>query len=119
LVERLAGLDIRPLDKQPPLDDTADLRANLRHHEGLGTPRQLGGQHLALGFYADHRDFRSDRLRCRLAAGATAQQDQNEQGQANRGGYQVFGEDFRRHSGLYKTGWLESAPSCKANVQEN
>ena len=54
-----------------------------------------------------------------LATGATAQQDQNEQRQANRGGYQVFGDDFRRHNGLYKTGLLESALSCKANVQEN
>ncbi|PHX37599.1 hypothetical protein AO284_40935 [Pseudomonas sp. NZIPFR-PS2] len=119
MVQRLPNLDIRPLDKQSTLDDTANLRTNLRHHEGLGAPRQLSGQHLALGFYADDRDFGGDCLRRWLATGAAAQHGQNDQGQENCGGYQVFGDYFRGHSSLCDTEWLESAPSCEANVQEN
>ena len=118
LVQGLPGLDLSALDKQPLLDNSAHLRANVSQHKGLGTPGQFGGQRLALRLHRHHLDFRGLRNGRGIVSRAAAQGKKNQHGNHHRGGYQRFSKKFGRHSGLCKWGGLSHAPSCEANVQE-
>ena len=58
LVQLLTRLDLTAFLEQPLLNDAVDLRAHLRHAEGLGTAGQLGGHDKVFGIHRHHPDLR-------------------------------------------------------------